>query len=199
VKTGNLAVGIVAGFTFGSVLLGSCTGDTGKRGFPETLSPSPTPATAPATTQPSEGPEHGVVTRVVDGDTLDVDIGAAEPLRVRVLGIDTPETFGGTECWGPEASAFAKQRLLDREVTLRIDPSQGDTDRYNRSLRYVIITAERSNYSIQAVQTGNAYYYEEFPVSISPQLIVAEEKAREAELGLWGSPCYGETEAPAGG
>lgn len=165
-------------------------------------SPAPESTTSAASSSPSapgsvgKAAEQGVVTRVVDGDTLDVDTGGAEPLRVRVLGIDTQEVYGGEECWGAEASAFAKQRLLDREVTLRTDPSQGDTDRYDRALRYVIVTAERANYSLMAVQTGNAYYYEEYPVELSPRLIVAEDRARVEKLGLWGPPCYGLTEAP---
>ena len=160
--------------------------------------PTPSSTTAPASPTPSStsapvSPEQGTVTRVVDGDTVDVDTGGVKPLRVRVLGIDTPEVFGGKECWGPEASAFGKEQLAGQLVSLEIDPKQGDTDRYRRALRYVILP-DGSNYSILAVETGNAYYYEQYPVRISPELAAAEQRAQAAGLGLWGPPCLGKTE-----
>lgn len=40
-----------------------------------------------------------IVTRVIDGDTIELSTGQ----KVRYIGIDTPDTFGGTECFGPEA------------------------------------------------------------------------------------------------
>ena len=56
-------------------------------------------------------------------------------LRIRLLGIDTPETKkpGYTiGCWGPEASEFAKSTLLGQRVAFVTDPSQGIYDRYGR-------------------------------------------------------------------
>ena len=78
------------------------------------------------------------VVRVVDGDTYDVRLSGGRKVRVRVLGIDTPEVYGGTQCGGRQASARAK-RLLPRgtKVLLTSDPSQQNKDRYGRSLRYV--------------------------------------------------------------
>jgi micrococcal nuclease len=56
-----------------------------------------------------------VVLKVVDGDTIDIRDDVRGRLRIRVLGIDTPETKkpGYTVgCWGPEATEFAKATLL---------------------------------------------------------------------------------------
>lgn len=71
----------------------------------------------------------GVVTDVIDGDTIDVaDVG-----RVRLIGIDTPEVG---EC-GYEP---ATERLVDLVLGEQVDLVPGgtdDVDRYDRLLRYV--------------------------------------------------------------
>ncbi|MBS1692472.1 MAG: thermonuclease family protein [Actinobacteria bacterium] len=73
------------------------------------------------------------VLRVVDGDTIDVVDDARGRLRVRVLGIDTPETKGTEECWGRQATEFATATLLNRRVALVTDASQDAHDRYGRT------------------------------------------------------------------
>ena len=57
-------------------------------------------------------------------------------LRIRLLGIDSPETKKpgySVGCWGPEASEFAKSTLLGQRVAVVTDPSQGMYDRYGRT------------------------------------------------------------------
>src|SRR3954452_4359318 len=49
------------------------------------------------------------VTRVVDGDTIDISPSVEGRSRVRFIGMDTPEIYFGTQPYGPEASAFAKR------------------------------------------------------------------------------------------
>jgi micrococcal nuclease len=68
------------------------------------------------------------VLKVVDGDTVDIVDDVRGRLRIRLLGIDTPETKkpGYTVgCWGPKASEFAKSNLLGQRVAFFTDPSQG--------------------------------------------------------------------------
>ena len=76
------------------------------------------------------------VLKVVDGDTVDIVDDVRGRLRIRLLGIDTPETKkpGYTVgCWVPEASEFAKSTLLGQRVAFVTDPSQGMYDRYGRT------------------------------------------------------------------
>src|SRR6188472_3747992 len=77
------------------------------------------------------------VLRVVDGDTIDIRDDVRGRLRVRLLGIDTPETEkpGYTVgCWGPEATQFTESTMTGQRVALEPDPTQDRTDRYGRTL-----------------------------------------------------------------
>ncbi len=77
-----------------------------------------------------------VVLKVVDGDTIDIRDDIRGRLRIRVLGIDTPETKkpGFTVgCWGPEATSFAQSPLVGQRVAMVTDPTQDVTDRYGRT------------------------------------------------------------------
>lgn len=85
------------------------------------------PGTAPP--GPEARPTTGVVTRVVDGDTLEV----AGVGRVRVIGIDTPERG---QCGYERAGAALQSLVLGERVSLT-PGARDDADRYGRLLRYV--------------------------------------------------------------
>jgi micrococcal nuclease len=124
---------------------------------------------------------------------------SAGRLRIRLLGIDTPETKkpGYTVgCWGPEATEFAKSTLLGQRVALTYDQSQGLYDRYGRTLAY-LDRADGWDYSIEAARAGaaHAYIYHDKPADRYPEIAAAEQQARDAQRGLWGPPCYGHTES----
>src|SRR6478609_2341097 len=79
------------------------------------------------------------VLKVVDGDTIDIRDDNRGRLRVRLLGIDTPETKkpGYTVgCWGPEATEFAQSTMVGQRVALVPDPTLDRTDRFGRTLAY---------------------------------------------------------------
>jgi micrococcal nuclease len=138
-----------------------------------------------------------VVLNVVDGDTVDVRDDVRGRLRIRLLGIDTPETKkpGYTVgCWGPQASDFARDTLLGQQVAVSYDPSQGMYDRYGRTLAY-LDRADGWDYSVEAARAGMAqsYVYHGKPVQRFPEIAAAEQEARAAGRGLWGPPCMGET------
>lgn len=82
--------------------------------------------------------EKGIVTRVVDGDTLVVLVNGIEE-KIRLIGVNTPESVGkyidNPQYYGKEASKFTKQQLLGKHVYLESD--RGPTDRFGRKLRYV--------------------------------------------------------------
>jgi len=77
------------------------------------------------------GSFDATVARVVDGDTVMLAPGG----RARLIGVDTPEVFGRSECFGREASAFAKRRLAGRRVTVQVGTER--RDRYGRLLVYL--------------------------------------------------------------
>jgi len=140
-----------------------------------------------------------VVLKVVDGDTIDVRDDVRGRLRIRVLGIDTPETKkpGYTVgCFGPEATAFAKANLLGQQVAVQADPTQDRTDRYGRTLAY-LVRADGWDYSVEVVRAGMAlsYIYDGDPVERYAAIAAAQREAENAGRGLWGAPCYGNIES----
>jgi micrococcal nuclease len=135
------------------------------------------------------------IVRVVDGDTLLARVGGvARPVRVRVIGVDTPETVKPdtpVACYGPEASAFTK-RLLPRGAVVHVahEPG-GDTDRYGRQLWDVWLPDGRFLESV-LVAAGAARAYPYPPQTDHATLLAAlEDQARAARRGLWGPPCLG--------
>jgi micrococcal nuclease len=142
-----------------------------------------------------------VVLKVVDGDTIDIRDDNRGHLRVRVLGIDTPETVkpgSPVECWGPEATQFAKSTLLGQRVALVTDPTQDRTDRFGRTLAY-LVKADGWDYSVEAARAGvaHSYVYGGVPVTRYDAIAAAEKEARGALRGLWGPPCNGNTSSTA--
>ncbi|OCB53253.1 nuclease [Mycobacterium vulneris] len=139
------------------------------------------------------------VLRAVDGDTIDIRDDVRGRLRVRILGIDTPETKKpgySIGCWGPEATEFAKSTMVGRRVALQTDPTQDRTDRYGRTLAY-LVRADGWDYSVEAVRAGmaHAYVYGGHPVVRYDAIAAAEDEARQAHRGLWGPLCNGNTES----
>ncbi|MBW3598941.1 MAG: thermonuclease family protein [Planctomycetes bacterium] len=132
------------------------------------------------------------VVRVVDGDTIIVRPPGAWPgrdsqqARVRLLGIDTPETVQPNhpvEPWGPEATEFTREFLVDGEVELRLDRRR--KDRYDRFLAYVYVEDRLLNEELVRAGLARAEAYPGDSPQIARQLQEAEEAARRAKIGLW--------------
>jgi len=124
------------------------------------------------------------VQRIIDGDTLKVDIeGTSE--TVRIIGIDTPETVHpnkAVECFGMEASKRLKDLLDGKAVLLQPNPAE-DRDQYGRMLRYIELDGEDIGASM--IRDGYAYSYKQYP---HPRLTTyngLEQEARAARRGLW--------------
>jgi micrococcal nuclease len=85
--------------------------------------------------------------------------------------------------------------MLGQRVALISDPTQDRTDRYGRTLAY-LVRADGWDYSVEAARAGTAksYVYQR-PVSRHDAIAAAEREAREAQRGLWGPPCFGEIES----
>ena len=124
------------------------------------------------------------VTRVVDGDTIDISPSVEGRSRVRLIGMDTPEIHFGTQPYGPEASAFAKRELDGERVGLELDVQK--IDPYGRLLAYVYLpdgrmfneTLLEEGYAQVATFPPNVKYQERF--------LKVQREAREANRGLWG-------------
>lgn len=127
------------------------------------------------------------VVRVVDGDTLIVNQDGAE-VRVRLLGIDTPESVkpdSPVECYGPEASARTTELASGRIVRLEGDPTQDAVDQYGRTLAYVWLDdATMLNEVLVAEGYAREYTYEQ-PGSHQALLLDAQRRAQAADAGLW--------------
>ena len=181
-----LAIGIFIGSSFGN----------GKANQPPEQIPEQTAAVggigasasvvtdATSTSAESQSGELVKVTRVVDGDTIDVEIdGKIE--RVRYIGIDTPETVDPrkpVQCFGVEASKKNKELVEGKMVRLEKDIT--DRDRYKRLLRYVWLGDTLINQTL--VEQGFATSYSYPPdIKYQDKFVAAEKKAREDKLGLW--------------
>ena len=90
------------------------------------------------------GPVSARVTRVVDGDTIEVELPGGDREDVRYIGIDTPETVKpGTpvQCGGPKAHEVNDRLVYGKTVTLRFDAERRDV--YDRLLAYVYLPGGR--------------------------------------------------------
>lgn len=129
---------------------------------------------------------HGLVVGVVDGDTVDVRVLATRE-RVRVLGIDTPETGS---CLSRQATAETNRLTLGRLVKLQRDPSQPERDRFDRLLAYVQLSGER-DLGLELVKRGFARVF------VGGRPFKRLESYRKAEpLGRAQSPSIWRCEAP---
>ncbi|MBW3112528.1 thermonuclease family protein [Bacillus sp. MCCB 382] len=142
----------------------------------------------------TSGLEEVLVTRVVDGDTVELKDGR----KVRLIGINTPESTTRTEEYGKEASNYTTEKLEGKTVWLQKDVSE--TDRYNRSLRLIWLEIPKDDMDEEEIRTKmfnadlvlNGYAE---PSTYNPDVKYSEyfvkfaREAREKETGLW---AYGE-------
>jgi micrococcal nuclease len=144
-------------------------------------------ATSPTASpdRPLTGPGF-VVTRVVDGDTLDIAVDGAPDQRVRLIGIDTPESVipgEAPECFGPEASTRLGA-LTPPGTRVRLERDVEARDPYGRLLAYVYVADDmvnlalaREGYAEALVIPPNTAWASEFRA--------AAAQARSLGVGLW--------------
>ncbi len=129
----------------------------------------------------SPGPDTAVVTRVIDGDTIELESGE----RVRYLMVNTPETTGGkNECYGSNAVTFNTDLVLNKTIEIRLDAQP--QDQFGRTLAWVTVDGMEVNTAL--VERGFACV-----LHISPngddrvqEFNSLEQSARLAKRGLWG-------------
>ena len=180
-----LAIGIFIGSSFGNkkeTLPVAQTAAVSNSNQPSETSTTQSPPSVGFS--PSTLGEMVRVVRVVDGDTINVEInGKVEPLRY--IGIDTPETVDPrktVQCFGIEASKKNKELVEGKLVRLEKDIT--DLDKYKRLLRYVWLGDTLINQEL--VMQGYAKSYSYPPdIKYQDKFVAAEKKAREDKLGLW--------------
>lgn len=134
-------------------------------------------------TTPGQISSEITVSRVVDGDTIELSSGQ----KVRYIGVDTPEVVDPrkpVQCFGVEASNKNKELVLGKTVRLEKDISE--TDKYGRLLRYIWVGETLVNDYL--VRQGYAHASSYPPdVKYQEQLTQAEAEARISNRGLWSS------------
>ena len=121
------------------------------------------------------------VTHVVDGDTIILDGNE----RVRLIGVDTPETVHSRQpiqYLGKEVSAFTKRMVDGKKIQLEYDRTL--KDRYGRTLAHVYLE-DGIHLNVEILKQGYGYAYTCFPFRYLEEFRQLERKAREPPRGLW--------------
>lgn len=156
-----------------------------------TLTPGPSPSPTPAIPDIPEAAcvpvdtqrQIGWVTRVIDGDTIEVEI-EGELFPLRYIGIDTPELNVPGDLSGEQARIENEATVLRKTVLLVKDVSE--TDRFERLLRYVIVDGAFVNY--QLVRMGIAEAIRYAPDDACHVTFLEAQAAAQAEgSGRWGT------------
>jgi micrococcal nuclease len=128
------------------------------------------------------------VVDVVDGDTLVVDIDGVEE-RVRLIGIDTPESVAAhrpVECYGKEASDRMEE-LVPPGTPIHLERDIEARDQYERLLAYVYRADDGLHINLDQVAQGYAEAMSYPPnTALQPDFDDAERQARSGNAGLWG-------------
>lgn len=124
------------------------------------------------------------VLRVIDGDTIIVDK-EGQSTRVRLIGVDTPETVKPNtpvQPYGKEASNFTKRHLTNQKVRLEYD--REEKDRYGRTLAYVWLGDELYNEKIVKEGLARAKFYrpnDKYQIRIEQ----AQKEAQKQQKNIW--------------
>ena len=128
------------------------------------------------------------VVNVVDGDTLDIDVPDGDHVRtrIRLQGVDTPETVKPNhpvEPFGPEASTFTRRATLDKSCRIEVIANQ-TRDKFGRLLAYVYLP-DGTMLNEVLIQNGLGYADPRFDHPHKIRFAQAMKAARAAGVGLW--------------
>ena len=128
------------------------------------------------------------VSKITDGDTFYVITSSSEKFKIRLIGIDAPETRNvgvkvRKEYFGKEAKIFVTNLLKNKKVKLTFDVQK--TDRYGRILAYVYL--ENGVFLNQYLVENGFAVVSTFPPNVKfvEVFTKAEKSARNKKLGLW--------------
>ncbi|MBI4645908.1 MAG: thermonuclease family protein [Bacteroidia bacterium] len=127
------------------------------------------------------------VKKVIDGDTFWVDDGAEKGVKIRLIGVNAPESRKTgrkeVEYYGKEAKEYLKKLLKDKKVKLEFDI--GRFDRFGRTLAYVYLE-DGTFVNADIVKNGYAMVMTIPPnVKFAEVFVKLQQEARENYRGLW--------------
>ncbi len=130
-----------------------------------------------------------LVTAVIDGDTIDLKIPDKEypTTRVRLLGVDTPETKNpqtGVMYFGPEASEFTRQLCENKTVVVLLDSKADQRDKYGRLLAYIRLP-DGTVLNERILAEGYGYAYLPYEHTHFDTYLELQNQALQSSAGLW--------------
>jgi len=189
----------------GVVLLVAFAGCTGSPVDEPPTPDEPASESTESTTTPDAVDGESVtvtVTRVIDGDTMEIEYANGTEDTVRLLGVDTPETtlsrvspdeFAGIPDttagrdhlfnWGERATTLAEDELEGTQVQMIFDPDSDRRGYFGRLLVYLYVDGE--NFNQRLLGEGYARMYDS-QFSLRQEFAAAEQEAQATEVGLWG-------------
>lgn len=146
----------------------------------------------------SQNLEIAEVTRIVDGDTIKINLNDEE-YSIRMIGIDTPESVHPDQSkntiFGEKASDYTKSKI-EKGQTVYSQKDVSDTDKYGRLLRYVWLETPENTEDTEEIKNkmfnalvleagyANAYPYEP-DTKLKDLFAQLEQEAKEKNIGLW--------------
>ena len=143
----------------------------------------PAPARQPPA-RPADAPGAqtltGRVVRVADGDTITVLDSSNTQHRIRLEGIDAPESH---QAFGTQSKKNLSEMVFGKDVTVVYQK----TDQYGRLVGNIVLDGKDVN--LEQVKAGMAWHYKEYQREQAPEdrefYATAEDQARNARRGLW--------------
>ncbi len=140
--------------------------------------------TAPAQTPPSGSQTlTGRVVRVADGDTITVLDSNDTQHRIRLEGIDAPESH---QAFGAQSKKSLSEMVFGKDVTVVYQK----TDQYGRLVGKILLDGKDIN--LEQVKAGMAWHYKEYQREQTPEdrelYARSEDEAHAARRGLWQDP-----------
>lgn len=136
---------------------------------------------------------HGLVTKVSDGDTIQITTPEKTKLRVRLYGIDAPEMPKPTpppgyarvhgEYFGKDCKKALETKIMGKEIRMDVM----DIDKYKRTVG--IIWLESRNINLEMIREGYTKAYEEYlKAPYRSEFLSAQKEARSSRRGIWNLP-----------
>lgn len=127
------------------------------------------------------------VTKVVDGDTFWADDGSEKGVKIRLIGVDAPETRNtGRKVigfYGQQSKEYLTKLLSGNKVRLEYDIDR--EDQYNRTLAYVYL-CDGTFVNAELLKRGYALVMTIPPnVKYADRFLKLERRARINNRGLW--------------